>query len=335
MKHLLPSIIIVSIISCSAPKQQQLIKYSSIPGGVPDYANLDLWAAHPDKWDPSDSIPKPLRNTWHDTTVDVFFLHPTTFTDPARTNEFNAPIDDDSINRKTDYSSIMYQASVFNADTRVFAPRYRQAHLGMYYYKDTARALQAFDTAYSDIRRAFMYYLSQNPGRPIIIASHSQGTTHAIRLLKEFFDTTSLKNRLVVAYLIGIPVDKNQYDNIPLCKDSLQTGCFVSWRTFRRGTPGSGYKSDSNAAVVNPLTWKADTLYASKKLHKGAVLYKFNKTVKHPNDAQVHKNILWISRPKFFGGFLYKAKNYHAGDYNLFYLNVREDIRRRIRLFWK
>lgn len=335
MKYFFLSLVTIAVVSCSAPKHQQLQSYKNIPGGIPDYSDLDLWAAHPDKWDPSDSVPKPLRNNWRQEPVDVFFLHPTTFTDPSRTGEFNAPIDDDSINRKTDYGSIMYQASVFNGDARVFAPRYRQAHLGMYYYKDTARALQAFDTAYSDVRRAFMYYLAQNPGRPIIIASHSQGTTHAIRLLKEFLDTTNLKNRLVVAYLLGIPVNKNEYQNIPLCKDSLQTGCYVSWRTYRRGVPGSGYKTDSNAAVINPLTWSADTLYASRKLHRGAVLYKFNKTVKKPNDAQVHGNILWISRPKFAGGFLYKAKNYHAGDYNLFYLNIREDVRRRIRLFWK
>ena len=42
----------------------------------PDYSNLNYWAAHPLKWDPSDSIPKPLRKEKRDTFVDVFFFLP-------------------------------------------------------------------------------------------------------------------------------------------------------------------------------------------------------------------------------------------------------------------
>jgi hypothetical protein len=208
----------------------------------------------------------------------------------------------------------------------------------MYFYPDTAKARQAFELAYSDVKKAFEYYLEHyNQGRPIIIASHSQGTTHAKRLIKEFFDGQTLKNKLVVAYLIGIYVDKDQFETIPVCADSLQTGCFVSWRTFRRDYEGPDYISlePHSAAVVNPLTWSADSALAPKKLNKGAVLYKYNKVFPHPNDAQVKGNILWISKPKFPGAVLYKSKNYHVGDINLFYMNIRQDIRRRISLFWK
>jgi Protein of unknown function (DUF3089) len=208
----------------------------------------------------------------------------------------------------------------------------------MYFYDDTARAKQAFELAYSDIKKAFIHYLDYyNQGRPIIIASHSQGTTHAKRLIKEFFDGQTLKNRLVVAYLVGIYVDKNQFATIPVCRDSLQTGCFVSWRTFRRDYEGPSYISlePGTATVVNPLTWTTDTVIAPKSLNKGAVLYKYNKVFPHTNDAQVRGNILWISKPKFPGGVLYKSKNYHVGDINLFYMNIRQDVRRRISLFWK
>jgi hypothetical protein len=79
------------------------------------------WAAHPWKWDPSDSIPKPLRNETRDSMVDVFFLHPTTFTSLKSKEIGNAAIDDDYINAKTDYSTILFQASVFNQQCRVFA----------------------------------------------------------------------------------------------------------------------------------------------------------------------------------------------------------------------
>ena len=60
--------------------------------------------------------------------------------------------------------------------------------------KDTSKAGKAFDFAYEDIKKSFEYYLQHyNNGRPIIIASHSQGTTHALRLLKEFFENKPLQ----------------------------------------------------------------------------------------------------------------------------------------------
>jgi pimeloyl-ACP methyl ester carboxylesterase len=338
-KLLLTFTIIFSIFSC-APSYYKEITKTPAPANkqsAPDYANLDMWAAHPYKKDPSDSTPKPYRKEWKDSTVDVFFLYPTTFTDPARVNELNASVYNDTLNAKTDYSSILYQSTIFNQQSRIFAPRYRQAHYGMFSYADTEKANAAFDTAYSDIRQAFLYYLEHFKGRPIIIAGHSQGAFHAKRLLREFFDTTTLRNRLVAAYLIGMPIRQDDFTNIPPCRDSLQTGCFVSWRTFRKGYEGPEYisREQGDIVVVNPLTWTTDSVLAPRTLHKGAVLYKFNKRFKATNDAQVHNHILWISRPKFPGAAFYQSKNYHIGDLNLFYGNVREDVTRRIGLYWK
>ena len=87
--------------------------------------------------------------------------------------------------------------------------------------------------------------------------------------------------------------------------------------------------------VVNPLTWTTDTSYAPVSFHKGAVLTKFNRVEPAVDDAQVYKDLLWISRPKFPHSRLYKAKNYHVGDINLFYLNVRENLDQRVAQFKK
>jgi len=306
--------------------------------GVPDYANLDYWAAHPGKSDPSDSIPNPLLpESTGSQDVDVFFVHPTTFTDNKDSATSNASIDDSLINAKTDNTSILHQASVFNASCRIYAPRYRQAHINMYFTQDEAKKKAAFDLAYSDVKAAFQYYLDHyNNGRPIVIASHSQGTTHTQQLLKDFFSGTNLRNRLVVAYLVGMPVPKNSYPDIPVCRDSLQTGCFVTWRTFREGYEERPYDAlDSTTAVVNPLIWTTTEQAAPKQLNRGAVLYNYNKVYPATNDARIHGNILWISKPHFPGAILYKTRNYHIGDINLFYLNIRDDVRRRIGLFWK
>src|SRR4030095_8182241 len=161
--------------SCT-PKYHQFISDYNFKSanGTPDYSDLKYWAAHPFKWDPSDSMAAHLAFAANDSSVDVFFLHPTTYTGKIKNKKYNADIDDANTNVKTDYSSILYQASVFNGQCRVFAPRYRQAHLSMYFQSDTNAAKKAFDFAYQDIKAAFAYYLEHyNEGRPIIIASHS------------------------------------------------------------------------------------------------------------------------------------------------------------------
>jgi hypothetical protein len=324
------------LISCSKHYSLQQPYTFKSATGAPDYGQLDYWAAHPWKWDPSDSVPKPLRKAVKDSTVDVFFLHPTTLTS-KKSDEINARIDDAKLNKKTDYSTILYQASVFNEDCRVFSPRYRQAHIRNFFLPDTAVSNAAFELAYTDVKNAFVYYLEHfNNGRPIIIASHSQGSRLALRLLKEFFEDKILYNKLVVAYIAGWPVPKEYFTTLRICTDSLQTGCVCSWRTFRKGYVPSFLENEhGNSYVTNPLNWNSDETYATKQLNKGSVLAKFNKVYKHTTDAQIGNGFLYVKKPVFPWSFLYFTKNYHIGDINLFYLNIRENVKKRIGLFWK
>ena len=214
MRLLIPSIAVILLVSaCSTSYRSYQDRYTfKSPDGRPRYADLDFWAAHPWKTDPSDSVPAPLRTGQRDSLVDVFFLHPTTFTDKKDKAQSNAPIDDPLLAAKTDYSTILYQASAFNENTRVFAPRYRQAHIWNFYRKDQQNAGPAFDTAYADILAAFDYYITHwNGGRPIIIAAHSQGSLMASRLLKDRFEGKTLQSKLIVAYIPGWPVPQHYF----------------------------------------------------------------------------------------------------------------------------
>jgi len=301
--------------------------------GVPDYSQLDYWAAHPNKWDPSDSVPKPLRYEPRDSLADVFFLYPTTYT--RNTSKTNADIDDDYINAKTDYSTILYQASAFNQQCRIFSPRYRQASIKMFFIKEEEQKEQAFNRAYSDVKEAFEYYLRHwNHGRPIIIAAHSQGSKFAERLLKDYFEDKPLYKQLVVAYTLGWPVPKEYFASLKMCKDSLQTGCICSWRTFRNGyIPYYLRFENGNSFVTNPLTWTTDDKYASRKMNKGSILFNFNRIYKQTTDARISNGFLYVKKPKFPWSFLLLKKNYHVGDINLFYLNIRENVKQRIASF--
>ena len=71
-------------------------------------------------------------------------------------------------------------------------------------------------------------------GAQFIIASHSQGSTHAQRLLKDFFDAKPLQKKLVAAYVIGMAIPKNYFTDLKPCTDAAQTGCIIGWRTYKK-----------------------------------------------------------------------------------------------------
>lgn len=305
--------------------------------GKPVYDDLNYWAAHPWKHDPSDSIPLPLRNETVDSSVDVFFLHPTTYIKRKERKNLNAQIDDPSLNARTDYTTILYQASAFNQHGRVFAPRYRQAHIYNFFKKDKQKAAEAFDVAYADIKASFEYYMSHwNNGRPIVIASHSQGSMLAEKLLKEYFENKPLASQLVAAYVIGWGVPKEYFSDLKICNDSLQTGCICSWRTLKKGfVPYILRDEKGNSYVTNPLNWTTTDKYASRKENKGSVLKDFNRIYKGTTDAFISNGLLYVRKPKFPWSFLYIKRNYHIGDINLYYINVRENIGQRIASYKK
>lgn len=340
----LPTIFILSLFltACSHKYLQYTSDYTfSSPDGTPDYSKLNYWAAHPSKWDPSDSVPKPLQSDYHtDTSADVFFIHPTTYTDPTRKLGWNGPVDNPELNAKTDYTTILFQASIFNAAGKIYAPRYRQANLRCYYPKtkeDTLKSIAAFEMAYADVKAAFSYYLQhENHGRPIIIASHSQGTNHAERLLKEFFDGKELSKQLVVAYLVGMPLKPGYFQNLPVCDSPAQTGCVCSWRTFKDGYQPDYVKKETFVSVVtNPLSWDTHVPVLPRSANPGGILLKFNKLYPRVTDAEIKDGVLWAKKPHFFGNIFLTNKNYHIADMNLYYLSIRENVARRLDAFTK
>ncbi|WP_293052953.1 DUF3089 domain-containing protein [Paludibacter sp.] len=307
-------------------------------GPTPDYNNLFFWAASPLKHDNSDSIPSFLANEPRDQRADVFFIHPTSFSQDVKEGAWNADLTDATLNSQTDSRSILYQASVFNGSCRVFAPRYRQANLKAFFIRTTPAAQKAFDLAYSDVKQAFEYYLTHfNHNRPIIIASHSQGSLHAIRLLQELFDGKPLQKQLVCAYVIGYQIPKTSFKSIPLGKTADATGCVVGWRSYQKGEIPAGVKAEKdNSLCVNPLTWTDETSPASSKLNHGSLMT-FN-LLRNPGPAaeiEPSSHILWVELPDNVGEKIKSTKNLHVYDYNLFWMNIRENVRTRIDAFEK
>lgn len=303
---------------------------------APDYANLDLWAAHPDKADPADRTPNGFKDEQSTAGVDVFFLYPTTYTGSQRKEKnWNADASDPKVNKKTDESAILFQASIFNGAGRVFSPRYRQAHLHAFFaQKDSVSAREALDVAYADIKTAFQYYLDHwNQGRPFIIAGHSQGARHAMYLIREMIENKPVEKQLVAAYVVGWPVRNNFFKQIKPCATPEQTDCYCTWRTWERKY-GLKNAYERNVVCTNPLIWTlTEHQYAHESFNLGAVIRPFETLRPQATDAEVHRGIVLAAKPKFPGSFLFLRKNYHIGDFNLYYLNVRENAQERAKMF--
>lgn len=305
---------------------------SQTPYPAPDYSLEQNWSALPFRVDAADEIPK--GETWISDSlknVDVFYIHPTVY---GKGLHWNASVSDKRINKKVDTKPVRYQTTVFNESCRVYAPRYRQAIVEVF-YKESADGQKALDLAYEDVKAAFDYYLKHyNNGRPIIIASHSQGTCHSRRLLKEYFDGKPLSNQLVVAYAIGYTIRESMYSELKLCNNVAETGCFVSWMSFKMGYEPTGSFSKESESI-NPLTWTRDTQNVDCTRSLGAIGINFDRKFSRCTSVQLHDNrrggtILWVKTKVPFVRLL---RNMHIVDYNLFWYDIRQNVKDRIKSF--
>lgn len=298
---------------------------------APDYGNEKYWSALPFRQDAADVIPN--TETWVSDSlkqVDVFYIYPTIFT---KGKEWNADLADEKLNQRIDEKPVRYQASVFNATCRVYAPRYRQAIVDVFFKDSLMDSEKALELAYSDVKAAFEYYLKHyNQGRPIIIAGHSQGSWHTRRLLREYFDNTALQKQLVAGYIIGYNVREDMYKVLRRCTDADNTGCYVTWMSYKTGHMPE-WKITKDTEGVNPLTWSTAPGTAEASLSKGAILLNFNKPRVGKTSAALEMKGGQILAVKTQMPVARLMNNMHILDYNLFWYDIRENVRQRVEAY--
>src|SRR6185312_11558493 len=147
--------------------------------------------------------------------------------------QWNAPLDNQEANDRAALF-LRAQASAFNEVGAIWAPRYRQATFGAF-LTNQAEAEKALDLAYGDVVVAFDQFLKEAGDRPIILAGHSQGALHLVRLLRDKVAGKPIAKRIVAAYVVGWPIDTASdlpALGLPACTAPDQTGCILSWLTF-------------------------------------------------------------------------------------------------------
>lgn len=317
------------------------------------YSRPGIGVNDPARWQPAYAAERSGLPTPSDDGVPdyaVFFIHPTSHRD---TDSWNAPIGHEEAERIARIY-IRGMASPFNSAQEIWAPRYRQATLGAF-LTDAQEAEQAIDAAYLDVLEAFRFFVdSLDEDTPIVLAGHSQGSLHLLRLLREEVQEKGLSKRVVASYAIGWPISV-EHDlpalGVPACATASQTGCILSWSSFAepadpsavmdaysssigfdgslRGTsqilctnPLLGTFGGSADAAANLGTLVPDNSMSNGELVPGAI----------PATCD-DRGLLMIGAPPEMGSFVLPGNNYHVYDIPLFWANTKADVARRVDAF--
>ncbi|MFM9978050.1 MAG: DUF3089 domain-containing protein [Sphingomonadaceae bacterium] len=341
----------------------QIARIALVPGGpfvaqTPMTANAwnepGMWHARPGladdpaQWRPESVASGPPAQP----RVATFFIHPTSYIDRSG---WNAPLDNATANERA-RTFLRGQASVFNDAGTVWAPRYRQATFGAF-LTDRADGQRALDAAYRDVAAAWDAFVAQHPAdQPIIVAGHSQGALHLMRLLRERIAGQPVAQRIVAAYVVGWPVSMTAdlpALGLPACARADQAGCILSWQSFaepadtaqieaafdKTAGPTGLARRGTTMLCTNPLTGTPGAVAPIAANSGGLVPSADLKTATLrtglvPARCDGKRGFLLIGAPpEDIDSYVLPGNNYHVFDYSLFWSNLRADVARRVGAF--
>ena len=175
-----------------------------------------------------------------DPPIDCFYVYPTVSRDP----EDNS----DLVPGPEEQAAATVQFARFASVCRPFAPLYRQATLTALLRQASGgapRTAEALGRAYGDVAGAWRHYLDRhNKGRPFVLVGHSQGTIHLTNLLRGRIEGSPEAARMLSALLIGFNVEVPEgkrvggtFARTPLCSRVGETGCVITYVSFRASNP--------------------------------------------------------------------------------------------------
>jgi hypothetical protein len=176
-----------------------------------------------------------------DAAVDCFYVYPTVSRDPGLNSDLVPGLEENA--------TAMVQLARFGSVCRTYAPIYRQVPLAALPRAFAGEDLTAnFALAYRDVVAAWNNFLaSRNRNRPFVLIGHSQGSIHLLKLLAEQIEGRPVAKRMLSAILLGWPVEVPEgklvggsLKRTPLCTKLAQTGCVITYMSFRADAPPAG-----------------------------------------------------------------------------------------------
>jgi hypothetical protein len=321
------------------------------PEPGPTYADAAMWIARPDiANNPSSWTPEGFTPT-EEPQASLFFIHPTSYLERSH---WNAPLDHEESQERAELF-VRSQASAFNGVAEIWAPKYRQATFGAF-LTTKADAEKALDFAYRDVLAAFEAFLKQAPAdRPIILAAHSQGSLHLMRLLRDRIAGSPVEQRIAAAYVVGWPISTTAdlgALGLPACEEAEDAGCILSWQSFAQpadpqmvtdvydasAAPDGTSRAGSPMLCVNPITGERSG-DAAAEANLGTLVPNGDLTEAElveaavPARCDVRGFLLIGEDAPDMGNYVLPGNNYHVYDYALFWANIRADAERRLESF--
>src|SRR3954466_1076870 len=213
---------------------------------APDYTKGSSWLCLPGR---GDVCSTPLATTAlnpngygstgrstvaKDPPLDCFYVYPTVSRDQGLNSDLKP---------SEENGAAEVQFARFAGVCRTFAPLYRQMTLGaVAAYAAGSDIGAAAALAYRDVAASWRNYLAtKNNGRPFVLIGHSQGSLMLQMLIAREIETNpAVAARMKLAILPGFNVIVPQgklvggtFRKTPLCSHPGETGCAISWTSFR------------------------------------------------------------------------------------------------------
>lgn len=251
MKNSIRAIVLAAIwMSAGCTQTQDAGPFINVPGSA-DYGVDANWLCRPGR---DDACTQDLTTTViaadgamtrenftpnPNAPIDCFYVYPTVSLDPGGNS--------DLIPGPEERFVAAAQFARFASQCRTFAPMYRQATLASLRARMNGEVGVVGDRAlaYNDVLAAWRHYMARdNHGRGVVLISHSQGTVVLEALIKNEIDGKLAQAQLVSAILLGanvvVPNDGeagHTFQHVPGCRSPTQTGCVMSFVTFRASAP--------------------------------------------------------------------------------------------------
>lgn len=272
--------------------------------------------------------------------ADLFLICPTV---GMHGDNYNISLDDEEMRSKF-VGALNRQRGIYEEETRMFAPYYRQTSIKAFSLSEDERE-QYLDIAYSDVSAAFGHYLkNENDGRPIVLAGFSQGAIMCYRLLQEYFGDEGLRDQLVAAYALGWPCTRELVEEYPQIVPATRADDIGTVICFDCEAPEVEETfinpKDSQGYAINPLNWRTDATPADKSENLGACFTNgvgdITKEVPGLCGAYVDEGRSVVKVPDVdpsdYPALVPNLPEgaYHIYDYLLFYRNLQQNVSTRL-----
>lgn len=296
---------------------------------TPDYSQPASWAYY--------GIGDPAEKE-----ADLFLICPTV--DMGNEGNLQMSLEDETV-KSNFVGALNMERGIYEENTRMFAPFYRQVSLPVYAMNPTEQE-ERLTEAYGDVREAFKYYLEHfNEGRPIVLAGFSQGADMAIRLMKDFFADEALRQQLVAVYAIGWRLteeETREYPWLHIAAGGRDTGGIITYNSEKFGVEESiiiprGVKT----LAINPLNWVSSSEPADRELNLGACFTDYsgeiNEEIPALTGAYIDENrgslVVTDIPVDRFPQYITGDGSFHIYDYMFFYRNLQQNVADRIEAY--